>query len=782
MNKKWQEHNGCHYCSLLFIDSQGVSVRVITFLGGDVEEILERTLYPSAPLFECPCPPISEGEITALMHNLQDEPTFRGVWTVANDGTPVAILHALGEKNFRAARKSMTGVLAWSWPNHFGHLVSFTLVIPGERSPRIFVPDDCALIRLVSDRGRIAFAVGHGKQLSPFYLADFTKHPEHPDMLDAFRALLRFDEHFVFRDDELAYWLFMSDSKSNWIADLPIRDAMRARWARIYESQVLTLVRRIEEIRANGLPDTAYTNADAQTNIPFVMPFFDEVASLLISPTSKTLDAIKLACTALADPHKMGNLIHGLIASIEKNALVADLALVIHDLLMAVMYSHTATISGLRRPWLDARLESGDVAVRYIDIDYLAFGKDAPDYWFDWDLNYFFDFGYVLTGKDLPLPITQHKEFSDIELGCTKVEADAAIRELLAEARENRQWSAPWGARVQIDVGPLKYLDIFEIEGEFIGMFRDTNDRFLMVQVNISSGAYTLPTIIAADEDAITVENNTQASLALVLVVASVVRDFVVVEERTSQFVARPAKQRRCSTNQALSIIYLPRVRYLHPDVDAFHNAVGSDTHRAAHDVAQHIRKTEHASAAQLLLAMRYGLGVPKGYTFVRPHRRGDVATPGRQRLYRSRSASAILYRTLTKAPTGSRPAWFDFEKDVAVALSKMSFRVVHQAASRNGDGGVDIYAHDEVNDHVWAVQCKCYATARKVGPDVVRELAGSLHRYPEGTRGMIVTTSSYTPTALEEAAALNIKTIDGPQFVALAKITHAGPGTSKTN
>ncbi len=34
----------------------------------------------------------------------------------------------------------------------------------------------------------------------------------------------------------------------------------------------------------------------------------------------------------------------------------------------------------------------------------------------------------------------------------------------------------------------------------------------------------------------------------------------------------------------------------------------------------------------------------------------------------------------------------------------------------------------------------------------------------------MIVTTSSFTPTALEEAAALNVKTIDGPEFVALAK------------
>jgi HJR/Mrr/RecB family endonuclease len=140
-----------------------------------------------------------------------------------------------------------------------------------------------------------------------------------------------------------------------------------------------------------------------------------------------------------------------------------------------------------------------------------------------------------------------------------------------------------------------------------------------------------------------------------------------------------------------------------------------------------------------------------------------------RQRLYRSRSASAILYRTIAKAPTGSRPAWFDFEKDVAAVLSKMGLRVVHQAASRNGDGGVDIYAHDEAEDRVWAVQCKCYASARKVGPSVVRELAGSLYRYPAGTCGMIVTTSSFTPVALEEAVALNVKTIDGLQFVALA-------------
>ena len=100
-----------------------------------VEDILERTVYPSAPLLKCLRSPISEGEIAALMRNLEYEPTFRGVWTVAEDGTPVATLHALDQKNFRAAQRSMTGVLAWNWNHHFGRLVSFTLVIPGERSP-----------------------------------------------------------------------------------------------------------------------------------------------------------------------------------------------------------------------------------------------------------------------------------------------------------------------------------------------------------------------------------------------------------------------------------------------------------------------------------------------------------------------------------------------------------------------------------------------------------------------------------------------------------------------
>ena len=83
------------------------------------------------------------------------------------------------------------------------------------------------------------------------------------------------------------------------------------------------------------------------------------------------------------------------------------------------------------------------------------------DYWAEYEFNEVFDFGYVLTGTDRPIPrLPLYRALCDLKLGCTEEEASDAIRELLTEARENRQWSAPWGARVQIDVGPLRYLDL----------------------------------------------------------------------------------------------------------------------------------------------------------------------------------------------------------------------------------------------------------------------------------------------------------------------------------
>ena len=171
-----------------------------------------------------------------------------------------------------------------------------------------------------------------------------------------------------------------------------------------------------------------------------------------------------------------------------------------------------------------------------------------------------------------------------------------------------------------------------------------------------------------------------------------------------------------------------------------------------------------------MLLAMRYNFDVPRGYTFVRPHRRGDASIEARKRVFRSRSATSVLYQVVQNVPSGKPTAWFDFERDVAAALSRLGLRVVHQAASRNGDGGVDVFASNEDDDAIWAIQCKCYAPAMKIGPDVVRELYGSLVKFPEGTRGMVITTSSFTSGAVEEARRLNIELVDGAQFLQLSK------------
>jgi HJR/Mrr/RecB family endonuclease len=131
-----------------------------------------------------------------------------------------------------------------------------------------------------------------------------------------------------------------------------------------------------------------------------------------------------------------------------------------------------------------------------------------------------------------------------------------------------------------------------------------------------------------------------------------------------------------------------------------------------------------------------------------------------------------MIFTEMTTAPAGTRPAWFDFEKDCLTILEKRGLRVIHQAANRDGDGGVDLYA-TAPDGACWVIQCKCWAAHRKVGPEVVRELAGAIQLAAKGAteaaRGMLITTSSFTSGAVESALALGYELIDGQQFASLA-------------
>ena len=142
-----------------------------------------------------------------------------------------------------------------------------------------------------------------------------------------------------------------------------------------------------------------------------------------------------------------------------------------------------------------------------------------------------------------------------------------------------------------------------------------------------------------------------------------------------------------------------------------------------------------------------------------------------RVRIYRSRSASKMIFEAISRAPIGARPAWFDFEKDCARLLVRRRLKVIHQSARRGGDAGVDLYAVDE-EDKSWIVQCKCWAIHRPIGPEIVRELAGAIALADKGatrrSSGILITTSTFTSGAITVGAEFGFELIDGARFTEL--------------
>ena len=217
-------------------------------------------------------------------------------------------------------------------------------------------------------------------------------------------------------------------------------------------------------------------------------------------------------------------------------------------------------------------------------------------------------------------------------------------------------------------------------------------------------------------------------------------------------------------------ITYLPRVRYsqIHPGGMPLDQETIA---RSRHAVAAHLRRVNNASAAQRFLAQKFGVSLPPGFTFVRPHERGGGAQEDLIRVYRSRSASRMIFQAIDNAADRTQPAWFVFEKDCAQLLASMGMQVIHQAAHRDGDGGVDLYAVD-AEGQSWVVQCKCWSLKRPVGPGTVRELEGAIRLADHGSetrsKGKVITTSTFTKGAMAAAELLGFELIDGNRLATL--------------
>jgi Restriction endonuclease len=191
---------------------------------------------------------------------------------------------------------------------------------------------------------------------------------------------------------------------------------------------------------------------------------------------------------------------------------------------------------------------------------------------------------------------------------------------------------------------------------------------------------------------------------------------------------------------------------------------------RARHYVRAFLRKADGPSSLQLEIARNERVVVPNGYTYVRAHYRGGGES---QVIYRSRSAMQLLFEGVDRPEINpEQDDWFEFERMTAVLLENHLGFTILSRAPRGGDRGIDILATKAEGGQtaIWIVQCKCYTPTKPVGPDKIRELIGTIIDFrrekDQVVRGMLVTSSRFTPEATRLAVSHGITIIDQTSLV----------------
>ena len=773
----------------------------------------------TAPLATAPIDNDSLAKLTAPFAGQTVGQMYEGPGWVTETGVACVVLIARDEKVPRRVREDGGGgLIAWRWNNTPSTVVSLTLATRGKNTKpyvRWLRSSSDPVVAAIRRDGRFLVTVANSRgQHSGWFEASFLRGddgrgPSHAALESQWLFATpgipnsSIHERFDFarrepyndsNEDEIPLWAeALSDYwstltyKGPWYVDLQPRDHAIAVWGRqahVWRGRAAGFVQTLSDRQSvdgeRPLVDEAglWVRDDEFRDRAVVIvqkaPTLGSWLAAMVGPKPDAKSAYDAAFQTLHTPYDFFCLLDKLFEILRE---LEDWVLTeaVKSNLEAVLLDARVTHVGTQRPWIANRDGGHGLEIRSSPFDLEAPLDDVRRTWVSGlHLAGLFDMGVRVGPGDFLAPLDVVCDaFKRLWLEGSVEEAEAKIQSLLSEAQEARQWSIPWGARVQVQFGPFTSVKIFEMDGEFSCHFLDDQDRYFLVAIGLQQRPPQVTTghlIRDKDDDGDGFWND-DAEASLKLIAAAIVRDFIVVEDRESLFTARPMR-RRIRGRDVRTVIYLPRVRYTTPNPErmALDDAA---THRSRHQVVPHLRRVGQASAAQRFLAQRYGMHVPEGFTFVRPHERGSTTEEVRVRVYRSRSASRMIFEEVSTAPEGARPAWFEFEKDCARLLSTRGMRVVHQAAHRDGDGGVDLFAVD-ADGQSWVVQCKCWSFHRTVGPDVVRELEGAIRLADKGagspSRGMLVTTSTFTSGAVSAASTLGFELIDGRRFENLLK------------
>lgn len=728
---------------------------------------------------------------------------------ISDDGVPWIVLVTRDIKRPSLYRQAgRIGLLGWRWNTSPSCFFSLTAMGLKEPKPHVrwMAASDDPVVKAFRDVGRLRVCMAHPVGVySGWFDAEFSVGGPQEHRTPSILPLLRQWEFPVpgiphstngerfdpanrkeqNSDNEIVLW---ADSLTDgwatlhgngpWSDDLEEADKKISDWARYFHHKraraaglILAIRERSEYgevdffMSAEGLWLSKHPDSDEVNDLLQRHPHLKNWLLAISGPEPDAFTAHQAAFRLVNSPSDIFAFAANFMGYLRKvNDFVFAEAL--QQSLEAALLDSRITDLGRKRPWLKNIGES-KLELCTIILDSSCPREDLDTLWrTGLQFQDLLDAGEWFGPTDLPAPLNLVNEaLESVRLEGSIEEAYERAQQLLQEAQEARQWSIPWGARVQIHFGPFVALRVFEREGEFSCHFLDSNDRYFHVAIGLGEGAPRISNLelvrTSANDE---VEWNSDAEVSLQLIASAIVRDFLVVENRESLFSTK-VRRGGGSKQKGPNIVYLPRVRYSRLREDQPLVSEDLKQRRAKHKVVYHVRRADNASATQRFLAQKYGLSIPQGFTFVRPHERGNDGVAERVAIYRSRSASRMIFEEMSTAPEGTRPAWFDFEKSCARFLQSEGKKVIHQSVNRDGDGGVDLFAVDQQGES-WVVQCKCWALNRPVGPEVVRELIGAIAQADRGaahkSRGMIMTTSRLTPNAASDAVAAGFRVVEG--------------------
>ena len=358
--------------------------------------------------------------------------------------------------------------------------------------------------------------------------------------------------------------------------------------------------------------------------------------------------------------------------------------------------------------------------------------------------------------------------FDNISLEGDLDEATKMVDDIINEASNNKIWTIPYKAKVEIQFGSFTSLVISEFKNNIYFLLNNSNGRSFYGFFNVDEKKWDL-SMTDFLPSSNSKEDNDRIRIALKLLISSIVRDFWIVEVRESIFNYERRNIKRKIRGQKFtqeSIKYIPRVKYIRKigvkklETDLNYNE------RRSHWVVAHLRRIEGKSSdTAIALAKNYGFEIKENFTFVKPHERGGLK--GTNVKYRSKSALKLLFQeNVTISPGEQTPEWFKFEVDVNKWLMRNKFETVHTGGS--GDGGKDIIATKIIDKELktFLFECKCWKD--KIGINILRKLVGTLTDYPPNTIGGVITTSAFTKDAIEYAERKSIILIDGQKLISL--------------